>query len=217
MSRRFWFWGLGSIALAVVLWLPPVIQQLTGSPANFSILWDYFTQAPQHTIGNGEAVKLLLRHLNPLTLLSNRDGMTGSVVPGLAVGLIWVGAVVGAWRLRARDLLRLDLVLAVAGVLGIFSAARIFGYVWFYLVLWSWGIAALDAPDDRLDGRARPRGAAVGRSRPTARRRLARGRAARSQRLAARWRSRSTRPMQWHPTRSRRRCSGSSSGRPSRA
>ncbi len=84
VSRRFWFWGLGSIALAVVLWLPPVIQQLTGSPANFSILWDYFTQAPQQTIGDGEAVKLLLRHLNPLTLLSNRDGMTGSVVPGTA-------------------------------------------------------------------------------------------------------------------------------------
>ena len=143
VSRRFWVWGLGSIALAVLLWLPPVIQQLTGSPANFSILWDYFTQAPQQTIGIGEAVRLLLRHLNPVTLFSNDDGMTGSVVPGVVVGLIWLAGVWVAWRLRARDLLRLDLVLAVAGVLGIFSAARIFGYVWFYLVLWSWGIAAL--------------------------------------------------------------------------
>ncbi len=127
----------------MVLWLPPVIQQLTGTPANFSILWDYFTQAPQQTIGIGEAVRLLLRHLNPVTLFTNHDGMTGSVVPGLLVGLVWVGGVVGAWRLRAREVLRLDLVLAIAGVLGIFSAARIFGYVWFYLVLWSWGIAAL--------------------------------------------------------------------------
>ncbi|HEY3725045.1 MAG TPA: hypothetical protein VGN59_16965 [Acidimicrobiia bacterium] len=142
-SRRFWAWGLGSIALAGVLWLPPVIQEFTGSPANFSILWDYFTQTPQQTIGAGEAAKLVLRHLNPVTLFSDRDGMTGSVVPGLFVGAVWVGGVVAAWRMRARDLLRLDLVLAVAGVLGVFSAARIFGYVWFYLVLWSWGIAAL--------------------------------------------------------------------------
>lgn len=143
VRRRFWIWGLSSTGLALVLWLPPVIQQFTGSPANFSVLWDYFTQTPQHTIGAGEAVKLLLRHLNPATLVSDRDGMTGSVVPGVLVGLVWIAGVVVAWRRRARDLLRLDLVLAVSGVLGIFSAARIFGYVWFYLVLWSWGIAAL--------------------------------------------------------------------------
>ena len=133
----------GASGLAVLLWLPPVIQQFTGHPANISILWDYFTQTPQETIGIGEAVKLLLRHLNPVTIFTRDDGMTGSVVPGLLVGLVWVAGVVGAWKLRARSLLRLDLVLAVAGVLGIFSAARIFGYLWFYLVLWAWGIAAL--------------------------------------------------------------------------
>lgn len=143
VSRRFWTWGLGATALAVLLWLPPVVQQLTGSPANISILWDYFTQTPQQTIGIGEAVRLLLRHLNPATIFSRDDGMTGSVVPGLVVGLIWFACVLAAWRLKARELLRLDLVLAIAGVLGIASAARIFGYVWFYLVLWSWGIAAL--------------------------------------------------------------------------
>jgi hypothetical protein len=143
VARRFWIWALGSTALAVLLWLPPVIQQFTGSPANISILWDYFTQTPQETIGIGEAIKLLLRHLNPVTIFTRGDGMTGSLVPGLVVGLAWVAGVVGAWKLRARSLLRLDLVLAVAGVLGIFSAARIFGYLWFYLVLWAWGIAAL--------------------------------------------------------------------------
>ncbi len=143
LVRRFWIWLLGASGLAVLLWSPPVIQQLTGHPANISILWDYFTQTPQETIGIGEAIKLMLRHLNPVTIFTRDDGMTGSLVPGLLVGLVWVVGVVGAWKLRARSLVRLDLVLAVAGVLGIFSAARIFGYLWFYLVLWAWGIAAL--------------------------------------------------------------------------
>ena len=48
-----------------------------------------------------------------------------------------------AWRLRHRLLLLLDAVLVVALALGLVSSARIFGTVWFYLLLWAWGLAAL--------------------------------------------------------------------------
>ncbi len=48
-----------------------------------------------------------------------------------------------AWRLRHRVLLLLDGVLVVALALGLMSSARIFGTVWFYLLLWAWGLVAL--------------------------------------------------------------------------
>src|SRR5213079_2737736 len=52
-------------------------------------------------------------------------------------------SVVVAWRLRHRLLLALDLVIVIALGLGLVSSARIFGTVWFYLLLWAWGLAAL--------------------------------------------------------------------------
>jgi hypothetical protein len=140
--RRAWTWGLVAAGVAILLWLPPVVQQLTGEPGNLAIVLEYFTES-HPTIGLGEGVRLLLLHLNPTTLVTQHDGMTGSVVPGVLVGLAWLAAAFAAWRMRAWDVLRLDVVLAVAAVLAVLSAARIFGYIWFYLVLWSWTIAAL--------------------------------------------------------------------------
>ena len=48
-----------------------------------------------------------------------------------------------AWRLRRRAILLLDTVLVVALGLGLVSSVRIFGTVWFYLLLWAWGLVAL--------------------------------------------------------------------------
>jgi hypothetical protein len=69
--------------------------------------------------------------------------VTGSRVPGALLLIAFGASAVVAWRLRHRLLLALDLVLVVALVLGLVSSARIFGTVWFYLLLWAWGIAAL--------------------------------------------------------------------------
>jgi hypothetical protein len=50
-----------------------------------------------------------------------------------------------AWRIRdgARALNRLNLVLAVGLALALVSSSNILGYLWFYLVLWSWSITVL--------------------------------------------------------------------------
>ncbi len=45
---------------------------------------------------------------------------------------------------------------AAALVLGVISMSRIFGKVWYYLMLWAWGTAALAPARRRLDGRGRP-------------------------------------------------------------
>ena len=64
--------------------------------------------------------------------------MSGAVWPGVVLVVAWAAGVVVAVRARVRALLALDVVLAVALVLGVVSVASIFGFVWYYLMLWAW-------------------------------------------------------------------------------
>ena len=64
-------------------------------------------------------------------------------MPGLLLLVAWLASVVLAWRQRSQRLLALDGVLLAALLLGWVSISRIYGEVWTYLLLWSWGIAML--------------------------------------------------------------------------
>ncbi len=152
--RRFGAWVSISAAIAVLVWIPPVVDQLTNSPGNLSVLYDYFRNPPESPLGLRDGVDVLLVHLNPWSIvtkdLANRQLITGqseaasgSTLPGLGMLVVWAGSVFAAWRMRHRALLRLDVVLGAALVLALFSISRIFGFVWFYLVLWAWGLTAL--------------------------------------------------------------------------
>jgi hypothetical protein len=176
-------WCLIAVAVGVVLWVPPVIDQLTSSPGNLSILRDYFGDPPEAPVGLRQGVELLLVRLDPWSLVTEQQVATGSLadasqatggslVPGSVVLGVWVAAVAAAWRIRHRALLRLHLVVGVALVLGALTMSRIFGFVWYYLMLWAWGITALILLTvgwtaaallaTRLDDRTRRRGATAG-------------------------------------------------------
>jgi hypothetical protein len=85
---------------------------------------------------------LVTKDLANVPLTGQTQASGGSTLPGLGLLLAWAGSVWAAWRLRHRALLRLDVVLASVLVLALFSISRIFGFVWFYLVLWAWGLTA---------------------------------------------------------------------------
>jgi hypothetical protein len=59
----------------------------------------------------------------------------------------WLGSVVAAWTMRrrrhGRDVLALHLVVGVGLAAGALSMARIFGDLWYYLMLWAWAVTAL--------------------------------------------------------------------------
>ena len=144
---RFWRWTGVAGAVGVVLWIPPVIDEIKRSPGNLSVLRDTFTDSPDEPIGARDGLELVLVHLNPWRVLARQDITTGSVqgsiVPGLIVLAVWIGAAVVARRVGPRPLTRLNLVIGVALVLGLISASRIFGIVWPYLALWAWGLSVL--------------------------------------------------------------------------
>ena len=143
-------WGLAGVAVLVLLWVPPVIDQFVHTPGNLTTLWDYFTAPPDATVGPREGIDLLLRQLDPWRLLTESlsadiqpGDVEGSLVAGSLLVAVWAGATFVAWRLRLRTMLALDAVIGVALALGTLSAARIFGIRFYYLLLWAWGLTAL--------------------------------------------------------------------------
>lgn len=147
---RYRNWTLVGLGVGALVWLLPVIDQLTATRGNFSVILEHFRHPPEDPVGLGSGIELVLIHLNPWTVLTSQvvtetlsTTTPGSWLPGLAFLVVWGASAVAAWRLRVRALMRLNIVLAVALVLAVVSAARIFGFVWYYLLLWAWGITAL--------------------------------------------------------------------------
>jgi hypothetical protein len=150
-------WTLASVALGAVLWLPPVVDQAVHSPGNLQQLYDHFTDPPPPDdvpVGLRKGIELELIHLDPSGFANASGGADGSLVdassdpegstlPGVLVLAAWAIAVAAAWRMRHAALLRLHLVVGVSLLLAVIAMSRIFGKVWFYLMLWSWGITAL--------------------------------------------------------------------------
>lgn len=138
-----------SAIVGVVLWAPPVWDQLTNQPGNLRTIVQYFGDTSEPSVGFVEGARLVLRHLDVFRLVGDGFGadgfvtraafdLRGSILPGLLVLVVWLVAVVVAWRMRHRSLLALHLVIAWALLLGGVSMSRIFGKVWFYLTLWAW-------------------------------------------------------------------------------
>jgi hypothetical protein len=139
-----WATGIG-----VVLWVPPLIDQLTNNPGNFRELVDHFGSPPEPAVGAGDGIELALRHLDVWAGLVRQVSETGSFISsaspwrGLVTLVVWILAVVVAWRVGSPALRALHTVVGVALVLGVISMARIFGRPWFYLTLWAWGVTTL--------------------------------------------------------------------------
>jgi len=138
-----WRWVLVAAGVAVATWIPPVWQELNSSEGNLTLLWRHFTNPPETAIGVRRGLDVFLVHLNPARLVWPRDGVSGAVWPGVLLVVAWAASAVVAVRARARALIALDVVLAVALLLGLFSVASIFGFVWYYLMRWAWSINGL--------------------------------------------------------------------------
>jgi hypothetical protein len=136
-------WGALAAGLGVVLWIPPLIDQIIHDPGNASMIVENFRDPSDDPIGMRVAGEMYGVHLNVWRLLAGESSITGSAVPALLLLAVWAASAVVAWRLRHRLLVRLHALLAVVLVLGQISLSRVFGGVWYYLALWAWGITAL--------------------------------------------------------------------------
>ncbi|MFZ6002466.1 MAG: hypothetical protein ACOYXM_00895 [Actinomycetota bacterium] len=148
-------WLLASTALGLVLWMPPLIDQLSQEPGNATLLAEHLLDAPEPSVGVLDGARLVLARLDVVHLVRSaavdpgrlaEDYPTGaSAWRGAAFLAAWGVAAALAWR-RSRPT-RAALALHVTGALGtvlaIASAARIVGFPWAYLMLWVWWLPPL--------------------------------------------------------------------------
>lgn len=147
-------WGAAALLLGTVLWLPPVIDELTNDPGNIELLADHFLTPPEEPIGLRRAGTEVLEHFDLGHLVVDQVRQPGLLARGepgrFAVGwrgalllVTWAGLAVAAWRRSPRTLHALHLLVAASTVVGWYSLSRVFGVVWFYLMLWLWAVAVL--------------------------------------------------------------------------
>ncbi len=140
---------LVAVGVGVVLWLPPVADQIRRTPGNIRQLLDHFGTPPEEPLGLADGVELALRHLDAFAGVGRQLWETGTFLSaasagrGLVVLLVWIVAAVAAGRRGPRALRALHVVVGAGLVLGTISMARIFGRPWYYLTLWAWGVTAL--------------------------------------------------------------------------
>jgi hypothetical protein len=133
--------GLGA-GLAFLLWLPPLIEQVSNHPGNIAVLIENFTSPTEDPAGLGGAWDAVLRRGNPLVLLTNDPGVPATA-PTIVLLVLWLGAVATAARVRDSRLLRLHAVVGASLVLAVVSISRIFGPMWVYLTYWLSGTIML--------------------------------------------------------------------------
>ena len=110
--------------LGVVLWVPPVVDQLTNDPGNIRKLLDHFGSPPEPALGWSDGVRLALAHLDVWAGFAGQLTATGRFVsPGVDVARgggarVWAIAAVVAWRIGSRALQWLHVVVGAALVLG---------------------------------------------------------------------------------------------------
>jgi hypothetical protein len=149
-------WTAASLALAVALWVPPIVDQAVNDPGNLRAIYNHLVtpSGEDEPVGFGRGAELALLHLDVPGLVVGDSGAVGSLpdpssdpdgsaVPGLVALLVWAAAAAASVRLRHRPLMRLHLVVGVSLALGVVSMGRILGKEWYYLMLWAWGTAAL--------------------------------------------------------------------------
>ena len=141
-------WAAVAAALLLVLWLPPIIDQVGEDPGNMSILVGQFSDDDIPAAGWRTAAEVMLARLDPVDLVSGDGETTAGSALGLAFLAAWALAAGAAVARRDRlpsDLVRLHLVAGVAAALGVVSLSRVQGPMFPYLTLWSWGTAVVMA------------------------------------------------------------------------
>jgi hypothetical protein len=161
MDSRMWIVGpllaMSAMAVVVVMWLPPLAQQRSNHPGNFTLITRFFaSHHGTYPLGVGwksliSVDSILLQ--GPGGVMHNYLGFalphaglswTATVVTGIAA----VVGLVGGMAQRNRFALGLGLLVLAGSAAVIVSAIHVVGYIFGYLLVWAivLPVAALIGP-----------------------------------------------------------------------
>jgi hypothetical protein len=140
-----------SAAIAFVMWLPPIIDQIENAPGNLRLIVHYFhsPDGPIHSLGVGWRVVTGEFGAVPEWIVGARPNGVMGLHPFAATAPLplllvpFLVAVVVAWRRRDRSQRALALTLTVALVSGVIAVMRTIGLIEAYRLRWTWLVAML--------------------------------------------------------------------------
>ncbi|MBF6558306.1 MAG: hypothetical protein IVW52_19575 [Acidimicrobiales bacterium] len=145
-SRQTWAWGIGGSVVLVLMWLPPVIQQLTNHPGNVTLIIRFFnaahaTPSPVASLRSVIAVYGVLIS-GPSEVMSAYLGHTPhhvvAAVASTGISLVVaVAVIIVGVRQRNRFAAGLGLLGMAGFVAMLISVSRVVGVVYGYLVVWA--------------------------------------------------------------------------------
>jgi hypothetical protein len=142
--------------ILLVCWIPPIVEQLTHSPGNLRLLFDFLRHGDGAYDGFASGARIIGRVLSiPGNWVRGAEPVKGpycwrcgggEVAPG-SYPIPWalfalVGATWWAWRRRWTNEIVLCATAFVLVLAGFFAASRVSGVVVPYLVRWVWVIGA---------------------------------------------------------------------------
>jgi hypothetical protein len=127
--------------LTIVLWLPPIVQELTSPDGNLSALVRFFSKSgASHTLSDAllrtslDSTLIARAIFEPVTL---RDDAHQGLVLGIVLTVVALGVgLLAARRSRDTDATVLLAIVGLELVGAIYSVTRIVGAIEFYLVQW---------------------------------------------------------------------------------
>lgn len=152
--RRTLRWLAAAAGLGALLWVPPTLDQLTEDPGNYDLLLDHFATPPEEPIGLGRASTEVLEHFDlghlvldqvrePGLLARGEPGRFPVAARGAVLLAAWAVAAAVTWQRSPAALRALHGLVGASTMLAWYSISRVFGVVWYYLMLWLWAVALL--------------------------------------------------------------------------
>jgi hypothetical protein len=146
---------LVALAVVVLLWSPPLIEEVRHHPGNLWSLVDYFSKPPDKMVGLAAAARLVVSHLDAWQLVvdaAREPGVLSNAAlherqpifeRGLVVLLFWALSAVAARKAGGRELTTLNYVIAASLGVEVLAVSRIIGAPWHYLAYSCWIIGAV--------------------------------------------------------------------------
>lgn len=142
-------WFLAAVAVGVVLWIPPLIDQVDGT-GNLGRIRETMQDPSSEPIGPVAGAREVVARFGLDVWWSPQDigaspVASGWNLTGLVVLGAWLGAAVATWtrRVGGPSLRHLHAVIAVGVGLAFVASSRINGELWYYLYLWAIGLSAV--------------------------------------------------------------------------
>ena len=141
-------WLLAAASTAVILWTPPVIDQLTMPPGNLSLLWHFFTtERGSHSLA--DVIRMAAPNVSgillriPLMIAARYEEPAPSLLAEVLLIALIVGLAFALGRSRAGPLRTLVALTLAALVVALAAATRIVGELHAYLFTWMCAIGLL--------------------------------------------------------------------------